>query len=199
MASPFQALSFAPHAPADRRAHALSSLGCGVRAGLSVATIFALAACGGTLEVGSLAKIGVTGQSDRVAAVPAEVYTRVARGANQCWFGARGILRESHVFYGEAAASGKSPQAEITVHERDRQGERPWGLKALRISMVGVGEETDVAIVNLKMPESDLPQLSRDVLSWAQGSLECSRLLDPPVIEPPPKKKPVRRAATATR
>lgn len=159
-----------------------------------------LAGCSGSLDVGAIAKIGLTGQSDRVAAVPSEVYTRVARGANQCWFGARGVLRDTHIFYGEAAATGKGPQAEIIVHERDRQGERPWGLKALRITMVGVGDETDVSITNLKMPDAETAQLSRDVLSWAQGSLECSRLLDPPVVEPPPpKKKPARRSAAATR
>lgn len=111
--------------------------------------------------------------SARVPASTAETYIRIARGANQCWFGGQGRLKASHVFYAEADSPLKSGATEIVVHERDRTSERPWGLKTYRISLARSDEQTEVAVENLKMPADEAQRMEAEVLRWAHGSMEC--------------------------
>lgn len=111
--------------------------------------------------------------SSRVPASTSETYIRIARGANQCWFGGQGRLKPSHVFYAEADSPLKSGATEIIVHERDRTSERPWGLKTYRISLARSDEQTEVSVENLKMPADEAQRMEAEVLRWAHGHMEC--------------------------
>lgn len=117
-------------------------------------------------------------QSPLVQASTAETYIRIARGANQCWFGGQGRLRASHVFYAEAESQLRSGATEIVIHERDVSSERPWGLKAYRISLSRSDERTVVAAENLKMAADEAQRMDAEVLRWAHGLMQCDAATD---------------------
>lgn len=165
----------------------------------ALAVALALAGCSTAIETGSLGlgtlkvappsiplpQVDVAALANATPATPSlspvpvqETYIRIARGANACWFGGRGIYRDAYIFYADADSSATGGTADITIHERDKLGERPWGLKALRIRLQPVDGQTDVSITNLKMPDADVARMSADVARWIQGREECST---PPV------------------
>src|SRR5258705_5229386 len=65
---------------------------------------------------------------------PTGIYALVARGALNCWLGAAGPLRASHVFAAEAAPPSQGGAAEIVLHERDPSFRDQRGPRALRVS-----------------------------------------------------------------
>lgn len=140
------------------------------RFAVSLCILMAVAGCSGAPD---LAQLTIPGEATRVAASPTEVYMRIARGANVCWFGPRGRITHSHVFHADAEPPAKGGKVEIVVHVRDRQGERPWGAKAFRVVLSPIDTQTEIGTENLKMPEPEAEQMRRDALRWATGSTEC--------------------------
>jgi hypothetical protein len=135
----------------------------------------------GSLGTGSL------GTGSRVAAPHNDVYVRVARGANRCWFGPKGELRQSHVFYGETvSALQKGAGGQIVVHERLPDAEQPWGARAFRVAMVPVGSETDVESEVLRIDQQVGDRMKTDVMRWANGSIACAEPPVAPAVTPPP-------------
>lgn len=144
----------------------------------------------------------------------AEAYSRVARGANACWFGPRGRLASSHIFHADAAPVMNGGAVEITVHERAVAQPTLWGYKAFRIAMTTTagldgapgGGGTRIGIENLRMPDAEAARMRAETVHWAGGTEGCkedaaadqelSARFPPP---PPPPAAPVTAKAKATK
>ena len=119
-----------------------------------------------------------------INASSAEVYTRVARGAMACWFGAQGRLAGTHIFHADSAPAMNGGAVEIIVHERAVDQPKPWGYKAFRVLLAettaldgssGSGG-TLITVENLRMPEAEAPRMRAEVFQWASGTEGCVEL-----------------------
>ena len=111
---------------------------------------------------------------DAVVGSPTEVYSRIARGAMTCWFGARGPLKASYIYHAEAQPAAQGGKAEIVIHERDRLSEDPRGLRAFRVQITPNGDTARVAVENLKLEAPLASSMEKDVLRWAGGAIGCT-------------------------
>lgn len=168
-----------------------------------VVAIGTLAACsGGTplpnlpgaSAIGDISKLttGSIGEPSRVALPSSEVYSRIARGANQCWFGPRGRFGTTHILHADAAPSMNGGAVEMVVHERAVDQPKPWGYKAFRVLLSesagldgspGAGG-TSIAVENTKLPDPEANRMRAEVFQWASGTEGCRA--DPALDKPPP-------------
>lgn len=187
----------------------------------------ALAGCGGGLETSGLSlpavpipkveipkvaipKIELPDPALPVVGTPTEVYTRVARGALNCWFGVRGPLKGRYIYHADAESPARGGKAEIAVHELDRESKDPRGGRALKIFIVPEGDGTKVSYENQKLPPDLAEAMRKDVDRWAADRMGCepaspnsawtSVTLDPgqspPDAAPAAAAKSVTKAAT---
>jgi hypothetical protein len=126
--------------------------------------------CSAAGGVGSLVPSLPSG-SPEFPGSPSEVYTRIARGANQCWFGPKGYVDRAYIFHARAEPATKGGGAEILVHERFEANQR--GLKAFSVVIGTQGLGTGVAAENLKMPDAVGQRMSAEVHHWARGGTGC--------------------------
>ncbi len=151
------------------------------------------------------------GENSRVQVSSAEVYSRIARGANACWFGPRGRLGSTHILHADASPSMNGGGVEIVVHERAVDQPKPWGYKAFRIVLaesVGMdgtpgGGSTSIEVENTRIPEAEARRMRAEVFQWASGTEGCRAdpALDPapaPVAEVP-KETPKATQAKGTK
>jgi hypothetical protein len=104
---------------------------------------------------------------------PTDVYTRVARGALTCWFGASGPLKGPYIYHADADPPSKGGKAEIDIRTRDRDAADPRSLKAFHIGIEAGGEGTRVDVQNVKIPEPLAARLTADVSRWAADQEGC--------------------------
>jgi hypothetical protein len=127
------------------------------------------------LSVGS-----ITTESSRQPLPSAEVYSRIARGANACWFGPRGRIGTTHLLHADAAPSMNGGAVEMVVHERAVDQPKPWGYKAFRVLLTesagidgpGTGG-TDIAVENTRIPDAEGARMRAEVFQWAAGTESC--------------------------
>ncbi len=174
----------------DRRHAGLGHAGLVVTRLAAAALGFALSGCGGSPLPATL---GVAVGSTVHPEPPVEIYSRIARGALSCWFGANGNLKKTHIFNADVPPGGA---AEIVIHERDGVAPSPRSLRSYRITISPSGEGSHVAIENLKFPEPMATDLKADVVRWAGGRSDCSVVgvggwnAAPTKGDPPPKAAP---------
>ncbi|MFM9940414.1 MAG: hypothetical protein ACKVP7_13065 [Hyphomicrobiaceae bacterium] len=131
----------------------------------------AMAGCGTTSLSQSLGvAVGATAHPEP----PVEIYSRIAKGALNCWFGPQGSLKRTHVFHADVSPPSAGGAAEIVIHERDMAAASPRSLRFYRISITPAGEGSTVQIENLRFPEAVAKDLVADVVRWAGGGTECS-------------------------
>lgn len=139
-----------------------------------------------------------------------EIYARIARGANSCWFGASGPLKKDYVYNAEADAPSRGGRAEITIHSRDTSQPNPRGPKAYKVKIEPKDETAALVTENLLMPEPMAAGMTSDVGRWAKGDQGCAGSstvagwgvpapapAPPPTAEKKPAKKPVKTAKAA--
>lgn len=111
----------------------------------------------------------------QVAGNPTDVYAGVARGALNCWFGADGPLKATHIFSADASPAALGGGAEIVVHERDPSAERdPRGIRAFRVTFASSAGGVRVGIANLKFASPRSEAMIEDVSVWAGGGQGCA-------------------------
>lgn len=103
-----------------------------------------------------------------------ELYTRIARGAVGCWFGAQGGMKKDYIYHAEADAPSRGGKAEVTIHVRDPSQPNPRGAKAYKI-LITPKDETSATVntENLKIPEQQANVMTEDVNRWARGEQGC--------------------------
>lgn len=159
-----------------------------------VSACLLLGACAGGPQMPSLPQIAAGADISKIAvgSLPAseahhqpsnsaEVYARIARGANACWFGPRGRLSTSHILHADVAPSMNGGGVEIVVHERAVDQPKPWGYKAFRVLLSesagmdgtpGAGG-TSIAVENSRIPDAEALRMRAEVFQWAAGTEGC--------------------------
>src|SRR5262245_12562525 len=124
---------------------------------------------------------------------PTGVYALVARGVLNCWLGAAGPLRATHVFAAEAAPPNQGGAAEIVLHERDASFRDQRGPRALRLRFEHAQGGVRVGFVNLRVRAPLAEAMAQDAANWAMGGSGCrlQQLREPPMLtgwarSPPP-------------
>lgn len=108
-----------------------------------------------------------------VADTPTEVYTRVARGALTCWFGASGPLKAGYIYHAEAEPASKGGASEIKIMKRDATADDPRALRAYRVVFAPSDNKTRVEIENVRIPEPLATRLKLDVNRWSAEEGGC--------------------------
>lgn len=132
----------------------------------------------------------------------AEIYSRIARGANACWFGPRGRIATSHILHADAAPSMNGGGVEVVVHERAVDQPKPWGYKAFRVTLTeGTGLDgtpgaggTNIAVENTRIPDAEALRMRAEVFQWASGTEGCKT---DPTLDKAPEPAPAAPAAAA--
>jgi hypothetical protein len=119
---------------------------------------------------------------------PSEVYALVARGVLNCWLGARGPLKGSHLFQAEAEPPAKGGAAEIVIHERDVSLRDQRGTRAYRISFLSEAAGVRVGMSALKFQLAHAQAMAKDVEIWAKGGIGCHLPAALPPKTPAPDK-----------
>ncbi len=103
----------------------------------------------------------------RIVGTPTEVYTRVARGALTCWFGAAGPLKSRYIYHADADPPSKGGRSEIVIFEKDAAADDPRSVRVYRLLISTVDEKTKLEIENLKISEPLAARLKGDIDRWA--------------------------------
>lgn len=146
--------------------------------------------------LGSLPDLGTP--TPRIFGTPTEIYTRIARGAVTCWFGAHGSLKSTHVYSAVAKPPSKGGQARILIHKKDNALRDKRGMRAYAIDIVPEGKTAKLEIQNAQMGEPRGTELAQDARRWASGQEGC---VSKPVAvgwDPQDKSKPKSKAKTKT-
>ncbi len=189
-----------------------------------ISSAAALGACSGgpslpTLDtsvlpvVSNLTVGSINSEPSRHALPSSEVYSRIARGANACWFGPRGRIGKTHLMHADAAPSMNGGAVELVVHERAVDQPKPWGFKAFRVLLTesagavgansGGGGSTEIAVENSRIPDAEAARMRAEVFQWAAGTEGCKadpaldKPAEPEVVAAPPAKAKTARKAVA--
>jgi len=123
-------------------------------------------------ELPSVGALAVSQEAPQGSAT--ELYARIARGANSCWFGANGPLKKDYIYNADADAPSRGGKAEITIHARVPAEPNPRGPKAYRIAITPKDESSaKIETENFKMPETAAAAMSADVDRWSRGEQGC--------------------------
>ncbi len=140
-----------------------------------------LANAPGLAELSKLAVPVQVGERSQVSSPSVDVYARIARGANQCWFGPRGRLTKTHIFHADVAPSMNGGAVDIVVHERAVDQPKPWGYKAFRVVLTeGAGLDgtpgaggTTITVENVRIHDAEAARMRAEAFQWATGTEGC--------------------------
>jgi len=145
------------------------------RLGLAALTgglLISLAGCAGSqpplITAGLPLAVGAASVTPKIA------YSRIAKGATQCWFGQTGPLRATHIFHAKVAPPSDGGNVEITVHKRVYRHKTPLGATAYRVRINQAGSGSDVTIVNVSMAPNVAALMRQDINGWIAGQQRCS-------------------------
>lgn len=110
---------------------------------------------------------------DLVVGSPTDVYTRIARGALTCWFGAAGPLKSQYIYHADAQPASQGGHSEIKIMTRDANAEDPRALRAYRVLISPSQGSTKVEIENVRIPEPMAERLKQDVERWSSDEPGC--------------------------
>lgn len=116
---------------------------------------------------------GILLPQDLVVGTPTEVYTRIARGALTCWFGADGPLKARYIYHAEAEPASKGGRSEIKIMTRDHAAEDPRALRAYRVTILPSEGRTKVEVENTRLAEPLAARLKVDVERWSKDDGGC--------------------------
>ncbi len=125
------------------------------------------------LNIGALPSMAALIPEHRIVGTPTEVYTRVARGALTCWFGAAGPLKSRYIYHADADPPSKGGRSEIVIFEKDETADDPRSMRVYRVLISLVDEKTKLEIENLKISEPLATKLKGDVDRWAADEEGC--------------------------
>lgn len=121
------------------------------------------------------------GQQSTFQGAPAEIYSRIARGMQLCWFRpARGAVDladgkgklTGHRYFARTSPNRESPEAYISVHTGTHANKR--GRKVFAIAIQGSAKESIVTMTNHALPIPRAQLLEKDVRHWAKnGTQDC--------------------------
>lgn len=147
----------------------------------SVFATLLLGACSQAAPLPELSGAVPVGEAGQVPGTVTDVYARIARGSRGCWFGPDGVLDERYIFHADVAPESRGGMGEISIHERERELDTPWGRRAFRVQLTPAGASTSIEVENLRMPDDIASRMRGDLLHWAAGKPACSTREGPPL------------------
>jgi hypothetical protein len=137
----------------------------------------------------TLPSVGAAGELSQLPHPSAEVYARIARGANRCWFGGQGRIAKTHLLHADADPSAKGGRVDMVVHERAVDQPKPWGYKAFRVVITesaGLGDASgstsSIEVENTRFADAEARRMRAEVFQWASGDEGCKA--DPTLDKP---------------
>ena len=113
-----------------------------------------------------------------------DVYTRIARGALACWFGADGALKSSHIFHADGPPQ-QGGGAEISLIRIESDQPRPRGRQAFRVSLDRAPDAEDgataIMVESFGLPDDLASRMRADVFQWIDGIPACSTRESPDI------------------
>lgn len=152
------------------------------RLGSVLATLL-LGACSQVAPLPELPAAVPVGEVGQVSGTVTDVYSRIARGSRGCWFGPDGVLEKRYIFHADVAPESRGGMAVISIHERERELETPWGRRVFRVQLTPAGASTRIDVENLLMPDDIADRMRGDLFHWAAGKPACSTRESPPPTE----------------
>lgn len=137
------------------------------------AAVFAGLAAAGCAGWAPSLEVGAFANSRPVAGSSADIYTRVARGALACWFGANGALKNGYFYHSEAEPPSRGGASRIVVRVKEGMGPSVKGVRAFSVAIRPNGESAEIEVVNHKLSETLGAELKGDVDRWTAGEVGC--------------------------
>lgn len=126
-------------------------------------------------DSGTMASIkAMLPKGEQIVGTPTELYTRIARGALTCWFGASGPLKSTYMYHAEAAPPSQGGRSEIIIRIKDKDAADPRSLRAYRVTIAAGETGSVLETENVKIPEPLATSLGADVRRWAADDEGCS-------------------------
>lgn len=104
---------------------------------------------------------------------PQEVYSRIARGAHNCWLGPHGPLKGSHKFFGQLQPERKGGQGLVELFEKTRDPNNPRGLRAFSVTISDIAGGATISVRNARLGKDLDDRFRSDVHRWASGEEGC--------------------------
>lgn len=126
-------------------------------------------------EGGTLAQLkAMMPKGEQIVGTPTELYTRIARGALTCWFGASGPLKGKYMYHADAAPPSQGGRSEIKILVKDDTAADPRSVRAYRIVIAPGDVNSILETENSKIPEPLATSMGADVRRWAADDEGCS-------------------------
>lgn len=126
-------------------------------------------------DSGTMASIkAMLPKGEQIVGTPTELYTRIARGALTCWFGASGPLKGAYMYHAEAAPPSQGGRSEIIIRIKDKDAADPRSLRAYRVTIAAGETGSVLETENVTIPEPLATSLGADVRRWAADDEGCS-------------------------
>ena len=103
---------------------------------------------------------------------PEDIYQRIARHAQRCWFGPFGSLHKQYMMHADVPPPNSSSPVTITIHRRLADDRRPWGAGLLRLELTGQST-TSLAFANIGLDPVRQDYLTAGLTRWANGRDDC--------------------------
>lgn len=126
-------------------------------------------------DTGTMASLkAMLPKGEHLVGTPTELYTRIARGALTCWFGANGPLKGAYIYHADAQPPSKGGRSEIIIRVKDKDAADPRSLRAYRVSIAPGESGSVLETENVSIPEPLATSLGADVRRWAADEEGCA-------------------------
>jgi len=120
--------------------------------------------------------------SNVVVGTPREIYEKIARRAQLCWFGPFGSVHDRYMMHADVPPPSSSAPVTMAVHRRLADLKKPWGPALMRVKFSGQ-TSTTLSFQNNGLERAVMTRMSRTITRWANGRKNCPKLheTDPPL------------------
>lgn len=146
-------------------------------------------ACGATLPQLATAPLVQTSLATEIVGSPEDIYLRIARQAQRCWFGPFGTLHGRYMMHADVPPPNSSEPVTITVHRRLANEKKPWGTSVLRLELTGQST-TSLVFANIGRDPAQQKAFREGLTRWANGQDDCGP--EPPAGANPAPVQPPR-------
>ena len=135
---------------------------------LSILLALPLGACSDNEILSVAATVG----ANNAVGETADVYRRIARGAQSCWFSPGGLNKKSHMFYARVDPIAEGGKAEISIRRRLKNGKA--GARAYVVNLIPSGDNTLYSMRNISLDRKISARMSGDIERWVKMQEGCA-------------------------
>lgn len=131
--------------------------------------------CGASLPEANLPKATAlidNSHATTIVGSPADIYQRIARQAQRCWFGPFGKLHTQYMMHADVPPPTSSEPVTLTVHRRLDSATKPWGPGLIRLELSGTSTTT-LTFENIGLKPAAQKTITEGLTRWANGRTDC--------------------------